>query len=86
MTFSAQNGLVAETIPASALVGEAKDIAEVLVCYRSADAASLPVRRGDDCGRSHHASTGQTDQMGYSCWPIGRTVPRSYSALPGLAS
>ena len=39
MTFSAQTGLVAETNPASVLVGEAKDIAEVLVSYRSADAA-----------------------------------------------
>jgi len=39
MTFSAQNDPAAEIIPASALAGEPKDIAEVLVSYRAADAA-----------------------------------------------
>src|ERR1700704_2258795 len=41
MTFPAQNSLAAEVLPASALSGEPKDIAEILAPYRPADAAEM---------------------------------------------
>jgi len=41
MTDSVQNKLSAEVLPASALVGEPKDIAAILAPYRPADSAEM---------------------------------------------